>query len=855
MDEHDVEVGSEPRPDDSAQAPRRRDHDDHYYATPDPVDDHYYATPDWAEDHGRRRPNERTRARPDTASHPVQTPKIDRAVTPQPPEPTPDSTVTAQPHNELPEPTPDSTATPQPHDELPKPTPDSTVTPQPHDEPPKPTIIVADHEPDDARPVDGAPRAIVEETTDPISLHESGTPCLVLTTANGEERSFPLGDLNILVGRSKAADIVTEGDGVALFHVRIEPTKDGRHRVIDLDARSGTLHNGTPIEQVVLETGDVITLGDTELRYTRGLTSLRNPPVVQPSVAIRTPKDSGALLSTMAEPSVLVETASPAQSGLMRPPPLASELPVPPTSAQIVRSTGTGPVATVGLPEPDVIDRLAQMVAFWRRYRPLLLALPVLGLVVGLLSPQFIPPPMIARFELSLVQDPSDNPVDPAVRRNLTFFRSAQDNFLGPELIERTLEELGEPEPDATTINDTQQLLAFERASQYIYHGSYEAPEGEDAIAFLKVHLDLFLETEVDKAIKVLTAEVDTLRKELEDVDEELSSVETTRVAFKMEAGEAQPEHTLALRRRMLELRDDRREAAALADRMKASVDIARQRLGSEDKLIEQRIEDARPFSDEIVATEKELIEARASGQGAEHPNIKGLQARLSALEDRHQELLDKGGDRIEVRSNPAYSRAKLSLNEARSLQKVARGDLARTEAEIAQLEEVLGDLPAREAEQAALDRRYEALQTQHNELQIRLGSSELQLALERRQVEARFELVQPPTLEPLSDRNVLLTRAGLGTLLGLVVAVMLGMSHTTWERVGERLAEQQREPIDLVDGPLPHERAIAVRQAHNVSPRPSTNRYRAVERKRRVTRPHAHLRNHQHNDRPRRRS
>ena len=90
-----------------------------------------------------------------------------------------------------------------------------------------------------------------------------------------------------------------------------------------------------------------------------------------------------------------------------------------------------------------------------------------------------------------------------------------------------------------------------------------------------------------------------------------------------------------------------------------------------------------------------------------------------------------------------------------------------------------------------------------------------------------------------------------MGTLLGLILAVMLGMSHTTWERVGERLAEQQRQPIDLVDGPLPHERAIAVRQAQNISPRPSTNRYRAVERKRRVTRPHAHLRH----DRTRRRS
>ncbi|MCA9706924.1 MAG: hypothetical protein KDK70_13810 [Myxococcales bacterium] len=540
-----------------------------------------------------------------------------------------------------------------------------------------------------------------------------------------------------------------------------------------------------------------------------------------------------------------------AESGLLPRVSMASSLPVRPTSAQVLRRPPTGPVAPVRLPEPDVIDRLAQIVAFWRRYRALLLALPMLGLVAGLLSPRLIPPPMVAQFELSLVQDPSDNPVDPVARRNLTFFRSARDNFLSPELVAHTLQELGEPEPAPELVAQTQERLAFERASQYMYHGSYEAPEGEDATTFLRVHLDLFLETEVAKAIKVLTAEVETLRTELTDVDAELTSVEATRAAFKMEAGDAQPEHTLALQRRMLDLRDDRREAASMADRMGATVDIAKSRLGSEDPILEQRIADAKPFTEEITATEKQLIAARAQGQGDEHPNVKGLEARLAGLEDRHQEMLDKGGDHIEVRSNPAYAKAKLSLSEARSLHKVARSDLARTEAEIEQLEKVLEELPAREAEQAALDRRYEALQKQHDEMQIRLASSELQLALERRQIEARFDLVKPPTAAPQSDREVVLTRAGVGTLLGLVMAVMLGMGHTTWERVGERIAAQQPRPGDSTIDALSRANALAVRPASTtLAPRPPSNRYRAVERKRRVTRSVPAVRR----DRPRRR-
>ena len=137
-------------------------------------------------------------------------------------------------------------------------------------------------------------------------------------------------------------------------------------------------------------------------------------------------------------------------------------------------------------------------------------------------------------------------------------------------------------------------------------------------------------------------------------------------------------------------------------------------------------------------------------------PTSRACRLACRGLEERHQELLDKGGDRIEVRSNPAYSRAKLSLNggpqpaEGGPLRSGPHPGGDRTAREGASR-----TCPVREAEQAALDRRYEALQKQHNELQLRLGSSELQLALERQARSRRASTwCSPPPLEPLSDRN-----------------------------------------------------------------------------------------------------
>ncbi len=665
------------------------------------------------------------------------------------------------------------------------------------------------------------PEAVLVDDGDPLGLDDPRAGCLILATGE-EERRFPLGDLHVLVGRSPSADIVTTGDGVALFHVRIEPIGDGRHRVIDLDARSGTLRNGEPIEEAVLEPGDRLRLGDTEFRYGQGLLSRARPP--RPAVALRSPRR--ALLPSSSESSSLLPVLSEGGAVL--------HVPVEPVPAEPERRP-----TTVTIPdEPDLIDGLARLVLFGRRYRALLAVLPLLGLLAGLLSLRYAPPATVAEFELSLVQDPSDNPVDSAGRRTLTFFRSAQDNFLSPTLISRTLEQRGEVEPDPVAIQRVQSMLTFDRSSQFIYHGRFESQDSDEAVAFLQTHLDLFLETEVDKAIKVLTAEVETLQGQLAEIDDALTSVETMRVAFREEAGEAQPEHTGALQQRLMALRDDRRGAAKATDHFGASVDIARQRFSSEDKIIEQRIEDAKPFSNEIVATEQELISARASGQGPMHPNVKGLQARLEGLEDRHEELLEKGGDRIEVRSNPAYTRAKLSLHEAKSMHKVARADLVRTDAEIERIEGMLEKLPAREAEKAALDRRYKSLQTQHDELQVRLGHSRLQLALERRQVEARFDLVQPPTIEPHSSQQMLLARAGMGTALGLLIAIALGTGHRTWERVDQRITTRHQvvppsrgaEPSLLALEARP--RALVERRTR--APQRSKRRVRPNEQRRR---------------------
>jgi hypothetical protein len=82
----------------------------------------------------------------------------------------------------------------------------------------------------------------------------------------GEE--FRLDSADLTIGRGGQNDVSIEGDEFASArHVRIEPRRDGVW-VHDLGSTNGTHVNGLRIDRPrKLVTGDVVRVGETELRY------------------------------------------------------------------------------------------------------------------------------------------------------------------------------------------------------------------------------------------------------------------------------------------------------------------------------------------------------------------------------------------------------------------------------------------------------------------------------------------------------------------------------------------------------------------------------------------------------------
>jgi pSer/pThr/pTyr-binding forkhead associated (FHA) protein len=85
-----------------------------------------------------------------------------------------------------------------------------------------------------------------------------------------EGSGYELDSAPLTIGRGGQNDIPLEGDEFASArHARIEPRRDGVW-VEDLGSTNGTFVNGSQIDEPQrLAPGDVVRVGDTEIRFER----------------------------------------------------------------------------------------------------------------------------------------------------------------------------------------------------------------------------------------------------------------------------------------------------------------------------------------------------------------------------------------------------------------------------------------------------------------------------------------------------------------------------------------------------------------------------------------------------------
>ena len=601
-----------------------------------------------------------------------------------------------------------------------------------------------------------------------------GAPQSFLLVISGAEpgRLHVLDRPEMVIGRSKYADIRISERAMSQQHAKLVRVGD-RHRIYDLGSTNGTYVNDQRVEQVDLKVGDVVRTGETVFTY----------------MSSSSQADAGD--GTLALPPVGGVPRGQAHTHRHSNSAVALRPKVPAVRTGAVPQVLTAPA----MPDDgqDFLGLILRVLTFFRRYWLSILILSILGTAAGVASYKFIKPPAVATFQIDLSPKPSDNPIERARRMNLEFFRSAKQNFVRPSLIHQTLTELGEDDVTPNRIRQVQRRLEFrqDRGSQTLHVGSYEAPTADESMEFLRVHLKLFLESEIEKALQVLIVEVETLQEKLKDAEEELNSTEQAIVAFKQEHSQGLPEQASQFYQELIALGTDRGRAASEVARTAAELQISRKQLKSESPLIESRIEMARPYEDAIADVKRQLAAAKAAGKGSQHPEVIALKQQLAQLENLRDDVMKNGTSKVVRSKNPIYETARRAVDDAEASYKIAQAELGRLTNDLKRTEKIVAELPRLQQEYSELTRSYEATQAIHNNLFEKLTSSKIQLDMERAAASARFDVITPPNVEQVSAVRTMIKRGVMLGFVGFMFGIALGLLRDLRRLLAARMASE----------------------------------------------------------------
>ncbi len=659
-----------------------------------------------------------------------------------------------------------------------------------------PTSVVSN---DRAGSLDQMLDAVVVGAPDPAASHAF----LLVLSGTDPGRLHVLDRPEMVIGRSRFADIHISERALSQQHCKL--TRHGEnHRLFDLGSTNGTFVNDMRVQQADLKPGDVVRTGETVFTYMSGNQAAAGMGMSPGLAPTQPPMGMSASGSTghPQQPYPPAATQALARQPGHRPPPTTALARRPPQPLIAVGEGGyAGTPQVLAIPDmggaaedgPDLLARILWAIAFLRRYWLSILIFTVLGGGLGVASYKFFKPPARAEFEINLDPDASDNPVERARRANFEFFRSAQNNFKRPGLIHETLKQLGYTDVRPATIRGVQASIEFNKVGDYTYKGAFSAATADDAIAFLDVHLAMYRDAEIEKALKVLLAEVETMENQLSQTDEQRISTNQAILAFKQEHSEGMPEKSKFLFQRSMELTVERNRALAAASRASADAQVARKALRSEDPVLEARIQDARPYASNIANVNKQLAEALSAGKGPEHPDVIALETEKRTLESMRDKVLREGTTKVTKYNNPAYRAARSQLDQAEAAQRVAQADLARVTKELEETDGTVKNLPRLQAEYTDLSRNQATIQRQYDELFAQLNGTRVRLDLERAQAAARYEIITPPNVIPVSRLKTLLIRGAMGTFAGLFLGLGLGALREVRRYLVVRLAAVRR--------------------------------------------------------------
>lgn len=587
-----------------------------------------------------------------------------------------------------------------------------------------------------------------------------GRAFLMVSTGAAAGTVFPVTEASVLIGRSLDAQVSINEQAISNEHARLEQ-EGATFTLRDLGSTNGTYVNGQRlVEAVVLAGGDSIRMGSTTFTFVT-----RESGLPKGTVKLRDPDP---------------------------------DLPIEPHRSRASEANGSGSVAMASVSEQQQTDSvsLADVVrtvrAYWvyaKRYGWILATCLCLGVAAGIAQVWVSPPRGSAWFEMTLTPGGRSNEED-----NPQFFVGAESTFRSLPLIKKTLAELGSPNVSDAVASDVQSSMTFERVgfnNTKVYRGDYEGKTADAAVTFLKKHLQVYIDSELDKILKVLRTDAVFEQTQEAEAGQRVAAARNRLIAFSDEHPEAVPKDA-----KLPDQSPARLAAGASPERIKQSIASTERALKAAYTNIQAK--KARPFYEQVASAETKIAEARARGLRDQHPEIKGLLSLQATMRAKANSILAAEPSPSEQGMDPQVVRLKQELAELQG--RLAQLPPAGTPApgtgtapaglttdepggvNIAPIMESAPDpsldaLPESLAQlkinYGELAREYERAKTEQEVLIKKRETTDRQLERERTSAEARYSIITPPTPANKSTISAMVRRGGIGGVAGLLLALV----------------------------------------------------------------------------------
>jgi uncharacterized protein involved in exopolysaccharide biosynthesis len=599
---------------------------------------------------------------------------------------------------------------------------------------------------------------------------------LVIVNGQGVGRTFPLYSEEVIIGRSPKAQVRLEDNAISGQHAKIV-RDNGNYWLLDLGSTNGTFVNGQPVTAKVpaqLSVGDSVQVAETVLAL---LPAGAREGMDQTQYLSR-------LLPRVPDASALGMMSAGGMGNQNSP------------ELQLIAKLLEGGRAEEEPPPPTLEERIEKVLKFLRmlkRYWVPLLAVVAICTLAASATAFLWPPLSEASFRIRISPRPEDKEADP---ESLEFFTVVEQNFLNPSLVQKTLSNLGKPTTQAQVMV-THSALRFDSVAHMTYLGLFQSRDPNYAVAFLKQHVENYLDAELRRTLHVMQAETDFLSARVKEREAELRKTEELLKEFKSKHLAGLPEYAGQQVTSREALLSRRAELSAQVSKSSFELELARKRLKEESPALSRKVESALPFEQSMSDAKRRLAEARAKGLGDQHPEVMSLNKQIADFQRLADQARSTQASAIELSSNPALAALRHRVGDLEVQTRGAGAELGAINSQIERLNSIVNTMPEVEAKYAQLTRSYTVNKEMYAQLFEQLRQGQLKLELARTSALARYEVISPPESQGVPLTKALRKR----TVIGLGVGLLLGALIVAIAELRRFLKTRKRAAVAAAPG------------------------------------------------------